>query len=76
MLAPDKIQPDTNRAHALLLLKRLHEATTLYLAHKGKMIPGGRWEDVIANDFEELRKGGLGSPQMAKIEARLGLTRR
>jgi hypothetical protein len=41
--------------------------------HKGKMIPGGRWENVIANDFEELRKVGLGNPQMAKIEARLGM---
>jgi tetratricopeptide (TPR) repeat protein len=76
MLAPDQIQSDSNRAHALLLLKRTREATTLYMAHKGQMVSGGLWEDVIANDFEELRKGGLGNTQMAKIEARLGLTPR
>ena len=76
ILAPDQIQPDSNRAHALLLLKRVREATTLYLAHKGQMVPAGLWEEVIANDFEELRKGGLGNPQMAKIETRLGVARR
>ena len=76
MLVPDQIQPDSNRAHALLFLNRTREATDLYLVHKGKMVTGKLWEDVIANDFAELRKGGLGKPQMAKIETRLGLKRR
>src|SRR5262249_39569357 len=38
MLAPDQIGYDTNRAHALLFLKRTREATDLYLVHKGKMV--------------------------------------
>jgi predicted negative regulator of RcsB-dependent stress response len=76
MLAPEQIQPDTNRAHALLFLNRTREAANLYLVHKGKMVSGKLWENVIANDFDELRKGGLGKPQMVKIKSLLGATRR
>ena len=76
MLVPDQIEPDINRAHALLFLKRTREAMDLYLGNKGKMVIGGLGENVIANDFEELRKGGLETPQMSKIETRLGVARR
>ena len=64
---------DTNRAHALMFLKRTHEASTLYLAHKGKMFRNKPWERAIADDFAELRKAGLADPLMTQIETTLGI---
>lgn len=69
---------DTNRAHALLLLGRAAEARALYLAHKGKPIASDdkrTWEQVIAEDFAELRKAGLSHPMIAEIEKELSISR-
>jgi hypothetical protein len=68
---------ETNRAHALMFLGRGEEAKALYLAHKGKPLPGqhGRlWERAIALDFAEFRKAGLTHPMMADIEKELGVS--
>ena len=70
--APELIWIDTNRAHALLFLKRTREARALYLTHKGKVSVDRPWEKVIADDFVKLRKAGLSHPLMAEIEGTLG----
>jgi TPR repeat protein len=68
-----------NRAHALMYLDRAAEAREAYLMHRDKQIVGNEskiWQQVIAEDFEELRKAGLNHPQMAEIEAALGMPAR
>jgi TPR repeat protein len=76
-LLPDDLSIETNRAHALMFLGHREEARALYLAHKGKPLPGqhGRlWERAIAQDFAEFRKAGLTHPMMADIEKELGVS--
>ena len=68
-LKPDDLEPETNRAHALMFLGRATEAKTIYVAHKGEPLNGKKWEEVIADDFVQLRKVGIESPLMAEIEA-------
>jgi tetratricopeptide (TPR) repeat protein len=77
-LAPDQIWLATNRAHALLFLGRIDEARALYLGHKGqRLFPDSDkpWEDVIAEDFETLRKAGLDHAAFGEIVAALGINR-
>lgn len=75
-LAADQVWIESNRAHALLFLGRLQEARQIYLAHKGARLTeqsGKTWEDMIANDFEELRKRGLAHVAFDEIATELGL---
>jgi tetratricopeptide (TPR) repeat protein len=72
-LAPDLVWLESNRAHALMFLNRSHEARALYLAHKGKSLAGGRWEQVIADDFKQLRAAGLSHTLMPRVEKELGV---
>jgi hypothetical protein len=68
---------EINRAHALMFLGRGEESKPLYLAQKGKPLPGqgGKlWEHVIVEDFAEFRKAGLTHPMMADIEKELGVS--
>jgi hypothetical protein len=53
------------------------EAKAIYLAHKGATVYEVRklWEQVIAEDFAQLRKWGLTHPMMADIEKELGISR-
>jgi hypothetical protein len=77
-LLPDDLSIETNRAHALMFLKRGKESKALYLAHKGKPMSeedARLWEHVIAEDFAEFRKAGLTRPVMADIEKALGVSR-
>jgi TPR repeat protein len=81
-LLPDKLTNiltiEAIRAHALLFLGYREESTALYLAHKGKPIPGRQdgmlWERAIAEDFAKFRKAGLTHPMMADIEKELGVS--
>lgn len=76
MAEPWQLWTETNHAHALMYLGRAAEAKTLYLAHKGETLNGEgtkTWEQAITEDFAELRKAGLEHPQMAEIEAALGI---
>jgi predicted Zn-dependent protease len=70
-LKPDDLVPETNRAHALMLLGRITEAKTIYLAHKGEPLNGKTWEQIIADDFARLRKAGITHPFMDEVEAAL-----
>jgi tetratricopeptide (TPR) repeat protein len=77
-LLPNELSIETNRAHALLFLGRGEEAKALYLAHKGKPLPGqhGRlWQGAIVQDFAKFREAGLTHPMMAEIEKELGVSR-
>ena len=77
-LLPDDLMIETNRAHALMFSERAKDAKALYLAHKGEQLPdqdNELWEQVIADDFVELRKAGVTNPMMADIENALGISR-
>ncbi len=74
-LNPNDLMPETNRAHALMFLGRTEEARALYLTNRGKRLSkedNRSWEDVIADDFTQLRKLGLTHPLMGDIEKELG----
>ena len=74
---PDFRVATTNRAHALMFLGRATEAREAYLAHKDKPSQSDNktLQQVIAADFVELRNAGLHHPQMAEIEAALGIVK-
>jgi len=89
-LFPDNTGIESKRAHALMFLGHDEEAKALYLAHKKEPVSGfisgeihamvetaidRGWEQVIAEDFAELRKAGLTHPMMADIEKELGISR-
>ena len=59
--------------HALLLLGRTEEARRLYRKYVGQKIPetGKSWEQTILEDFDDLEKNGLKSPEFAKIREML-----
>ncbi len=64
------IHIDTNRAHALLFLGRTSEADAIYLGNSGKkMDPNSdqTWNDAILKDFDDLEKGGITSPEFARL---------
>jgi hypothetical protein len=66
------IRIQTNRAHALMFLRHVGEAQSVYLQYRGvKNVAGAKsWEDVILEDFAELREAGLSDPLMDEIEKR------
>jgi hypothetical protein len=68
-LDPGNLVPQTNRAHALMFLERPMEAIAIYLGHRGDKLNGKTWEQVISEDFAQLRKAGLTHPLMTQIEA-------
>jgi len=64
---------DTNRAHALLFLGRLTDAEAVYRSHLGqKLSPTQSWEAAILQDFDDLEKAGVTSPEEAKIKKIMG----
>jgi len=67
---PEKIEYQTNRAHALMFLGRPKAAEVVYLKYKGRPLgeAGNSWDQQILEDFEELKKRGLAHPQMTKIK--------
>jgi tetratricopeptide (TPR) repeat protein/CHAT domain-containing protein len=74
-LAPSNLHVETNRAHALLLLGRVHEARALYRAYKGKpmsLTSDQLWEDVIADDIEALAKAGVDQRALKDVNVELG----
>lgn len=75
-LAPGQIWVETNRAHALLFLGRPDEARQIYLAHRGARLANETsktWEDMVADDFQELRKRGLAHTAFDEIAHELKL---
>lgn len=68
-IEPPALQALTNKAHALMFLRREDDAKALYLAHRGEVVDKDRkWEKAITDDFAELRKAGLSNPLMKEIE--------
>jgi TPR repeat protein len=59
---------EIKRAHALLLLGRFEEAKKIYLENKDKTSVGKTFSDVIRDDFTEMRKFGIDTPDMKQIE--------
>jgi len=73
-VAPDLIWLFANRAHALMFLGQIEEARTIYLQYKGrqKVLGERSWEDVVLNDFSELRRASLTQPLMGEVEKLFG----
>jgi hypothetical protein len=59
---------EINNAHALMMLGRTKEASSIYLDHKDEPLQGKTWQQVIADDFDKLRKAGIESSLMAVFE--------
>jgi uncharacterized protein YdaT len=71
-LTPGLLWIEINHAHALMFLDRADEARALYLAGMDKLVPnlGNKpWQQVIVEDFAELREAGLDHPMTAEVEA-------
>jgi tetratricopeptide (TPR) repeat protein len=61
---------DIRRAHALMLLDRVEEAKSIYLAHRGAKVDAGQpAAALIAQDFAILQEGGTDHPLMKEILA-------
>jgi tetratricopeptide (TPR) repeat protein len=71
-LARNTVRLYTNRAHALMFLGRVEEARSLYLRYRGEqnVRNGKSWENIVREDFAELRKAGLVHALMDEIESR------
>lgn len=66
---PDLTWIHSNRAHALMFLGRVGEASAIYLGHRGEKIDGQKeWESYIVSDFAKLRKENLTHPLMSEVE--------
>jgi tetratricopeptide (TPR) repeat protein len=67
---PDALWLQVNRAHALLFIGRVDEARALYIRHRGAadVNNGKSWEEVVREDFQELRQAGLVHPLMDELE--------
>jgi hypothetical protein len=70
-LQPGDLPLQTNQAHALLFLRRTAEAEKIYRGNIGKPVElNGKkqtWEQVILDDFDQLEKDGISSPQFNRV---------
>jgi TPR repeat protein len=75
---PAMLPADTNRIQALMFLGRADEARTAFISRNAKRAERETkpFAEVIAQDFAELRLVGQEHPQMAEIEALLGVAKR
>lgn len=73
-LQPGDLTAEINRAYALMYAGRVEESRAIHVAHKDDVFADGNkpWPQVVAEDFDELRKAGRAHPQMAEIEAAFG----
>jgi tetratricopeptide (TPR) repeat protein len=74
-IAPDDLQPDRMRAHALLFLDRTQEAEAAYVHNVGKTIGSTSWQNQMAADFKEFEGEKLTSPDFQHILELLALER-
>jgi len=72
-LDPSQTWIYTNLAHALMFQGKLDPARALYAKYTGTSMPDERlWEEVIRDDFEELREAGLTDDLMDEVLERFG----
>ena len=67
-LDPSLLVLQGNKADALLLLGRFDEARTIYLANMDKKLGDKPFPQVVREDFDQLRKFGIDTPDMKRIE--------
>jgi hypothetical protein len=67
---PQQIFIEIKRAHALMFLGGTNEkdARDAYLAHRGKTYGQRRWEDMVVDDFQRLRRQDREHRLMTDIE--------
>jgi len=70
-LKPEYLVPYTNLAHCYLLTDRYGAARAIYLRYKGQYVGNKRWEAVINEDFNELRKQGIFHADIERVRAEL-----
>jgi tetratricopeptide (TPR) repeat protein len=71
---PSYLPLETNRAHALMFLGRTPEAEAIYLHYAGRNFFEGSdksWQQIIFEDFDDLEKQGVTSPEMAHVRTLL-----
>lgn len=68
-IAPDSMDLETNRAHALLMMGQTDEAIAVYTKYRGQAMPGSKrtWDSVILQDFIDLQKEGVGIAEFPPI---------
>ena len=74
-LVPDLLWVQGYRAHALAMLGRVDEASSLYLKTRFDSGAGGDalgWRNDVVNDLKGLRKAGVTCDLFAEVEAMLG----
>jgi tetratricopeptide (TPR) repeat protein len=73
-LDPANVFSETNRAHALLFLGRIQEAEEIYFQHRGEKVfedSDEKWEQAVLNDFDDLEKAGITSPEFVRLRVDL-----
>jgi predicted Zn-dependent protease len=76
---PDMLWIAANRAHALMFLGRRDEARETYMSYKDRRIhqmASKTWQQLIAEDFAELRAAGRSDALMGETEVALGIAKR
>lgn len=70
--APNRLESNLNRAHALMLLGSIDEARRLYISHKEETFrlqgKPRAWRVAVVDDFSALRAAGVVAPLMNEIE--------
>ena len=67
---PEYISLYTNQAHGYLFSNQFEKAKSIYKKYKGKTLEDGNelWNDIIIDDFQNLREVGIFHPKMIDIE--------
>jgi tetratricopeptide (TPR) repeat protein len=69
----DFLPVQADHAHALVFLGRMDEARQIYRKYVGQKFPESdkNWEQTMLDDFDELEKNGLHSPEFPKLREML-----
>src|SRR5262245_34828650 len=75
-LDPNAIWINSNLAHSLLFTNQPLQASSIYQGYAGWTTLGKRWEQIILDDFDELKVAGIMAPGMDLISARMAASLR
>jgi rhodanese-related sulfurtransferase len=69
---PDNRSVQINLAHALMFTGHTDDAPSIYLSHRGTRFDDHQlWDNVVVNDFGELRQQGHETPLMDEVEGKM-----
>src|SRR6185436_12579817 len=70
-LDPGAIWIKSNLAHSLLLSNQVSQASSIYDGYAGRTVLGKRWEQIILEDFDALKAGGITNANMDAVSTRM-----